>query len=100
MTDRHKSNYAKRVHAVKPREKRCVVDDDAFSGLTWRVYPTGSSTFYLTHMVHDNRRHTTFGAEFHGRNARHWIPSTWETNAIWRSLLEDDALRFCPLASP
>ena len=61
MTDQTKSTFARRVRAAKPRARKYELRDDAISGLTLRVFPSGARTFTLSRMVRGRRRYATVG---------------------------------------
>ena len=61
MTDQPKSTFAKRVRAVRPRDKRLEVRDDTVQGLVLRVFPSGARTFAFEGTVRGRRRYATLG---------------------------------------
>ena len=61
MTDQPKSNFARRVRAAKPRDKRYAIRDDVIPGLMLRVHPGGERTFVLERRVRRRWRFATVG---------------------------------------
>ena len=61
MTDKPKSNFARRVRAAKPRDKREDIRDDVVAGLLIRVYPSGARTFRLERSVRGRRHYANLG---------------------------------------
>ena len=62
MADQTSSTFARRVRAARPRDRKYEVRDDAVSGLTLTVQPTGVRTWSLARTVRGRRRYATIGS--------------------------------------
>ena len=57
MTDKPKSNFARRVRTAKPRDRKYEIRDDVIAGLGLAIQPTGVRTFFVSRMVRGRRRY-------------------------------------------
>ena len=57
-----KSTFARRVRAAKPRATKREIRDDAVSGLTLTIQPTGVQTYFLARIVRGRRQYATIGS--------------------------------------
>ena len=57
MTNKPKSNFARRVRTAKPRDRKYEIRDDVIAGLGLAIQPTGVRTFFVSRMVRGRRRY-------------------------------------------